>query len=179
MLLTDLPSISGAEVGPAEVGLDEVWPDVLVLLPPRIPRLKHLAPESEMLRIRHCASSLCACLTWITGYMLRIASLGEVREGQSAPIPCQAASSACQADFVGCRECKVDMSSAVHLTGGYCWLRIPRISATQSHGKVGSCPLSVNIEGVSRFQVIREPPLTRFPRFPLCFVSSLIGLPAL
>ena len=43
----------------------------------------------------------------------------------------------------------------------------------------GSCPLSVNIEGVSRFQVIREPPLTRFPRFPLCFVSSLIGLPAL
>jgi len=37
----------------------------------------------------------------------------------------------------------------------------------------------VNVEDVSRFQLISEPTLTRFPRFPLNFVSSLIGLPGI
>src|SRR5262249_52936738 len=42
--------------------------------------------------------------------------------------------------------------------------------------KVGSWPLLVNIEGVGRFQLTGEPTLTRFPRFPLHFMSTLIGL---
>ena len=37
------------------------------------------------------------------------------------------------------------------------------------HGKVGSWPLLVNIEGVGRFQLTSAPTLARFPRFPLYF----------
>ena len=42
------------EGGPGEVRLGEIWYDVTVLVPPRIPRLNALLQDLEMLRVRHC-----------------------------------------------------------------------------------------------------------------------------
>jgi hypothetical protein len=48
-----LGQVGPAEVSPPEVGLDEVWRDVPVFIPPLIPRREALLQELEMLRVRH------------------------------------------------------------------------------------------------------------------------------